>query len=214
MLIQGENDDKRFRLNPEEKGQYSKHNAYLVDVVKSDSKCYFCDENENHIATNGPKCSKIVQHFTCQKFTEMTPTERYQLLRKKGYCIQCLFLGAYQDKGERGVRKCQRGFFFNHQSHKIHATKKHVLVCHARRRNAENRQLLQEYNDLCIMRQTQLPAFSKGLKLIFHTNQQTTNSNHEVNFSNEEKAIYILQTIKVGQQQYSLFYDTGCCNMV
>ena len=64
------------------------------------------------------------------------------------------------------------------------------------------------------MSQTQLPAFSKDMKLTSHTNQQTTNSNHEVNISNEEKAIYILQTIKVGQQQYSLFYDTGCCDMV
>ena len=64
------------------------------------------------------------------------------------------------------------------------------------------------------MRQTHLPAFSKDLKLTFHTNQQTTNSNHEVNISNEEKAIYILQTIKVGQQQNSLVYDTGSCDMV
>ena len=64
------------------------------------------------------------------------------------------------------------------------------------------------------MRQTQLPAFSKDLKLTFHTNQQNTNSNYEVNTSNEEKTIYILQTIKVGQQQYSRFYETGCCNKV
>ena len=64
------------------------------------------------------------------------------------------------------------------------------------------------------MRQTQLPAFLKDLKLILHINQQTTNSNHEVNISNEEKAIYILQTIKVEQQHYSLFYDMGCCDMV
>ena len=29
------------------------------------------------------------------QFTEMTPSERFQLLRKKGYCIQSLFPGAY-----------------------------------------------------------------------------------------------------------------------
>ena len=52
---------------------------------------------------------------------------------------------------------------------------------------------------------SQVPAFSMDLKLTFHTNQQTTNSNHEVNISNEEKTIYILQPIKVGQQQCSLF---------
>ena len=97
LLIQGKNDDNRFRSNPKEKGQYNKHNVHFADIAKSDSKCYFCHENENHIATNGPKDSKIVQYFACQKFTEMTPSERFQLLRKKGYCIQCLFPGAYQD---------------------------------------------------------------------------------------------------------------------
>ena len=32
--------------------------------------------------------------------------------------------------------------------------------------------------------------------------------------SDQEKAIYILQTRKVEQYEYSLFYDTGCCDMV
>ena len=59
LSIQGKNDDKKIRSNPEEKGQYSKskHNAHNADAAKSDSKRYFCDENENHIATNGPKGS-------------------------------------------------------------------------------------------------------------------------------------------------------------
>ena len=64
------------------------------------------------------------------------------------------------------------------------------------------------------MTQTQLSAFSKELKLTFRTNHQTPHSNHEVNSSKEECTIYILQIIKVDQQEYSIFYDTGCCNMV
>ena len=31
LLIRGKNDDKRFRSNHEEKGQYSKHNAHLAE---------------------------------------------------------------------------------------------------------------------------------------------------------------------------------------
>ena len=31
--------------------------------------------------------------------------------------------------------------------------------------------------------------------------------------SNQESAIYILQTFKMNKQNYSLFYDTGCCDM-
>ena len=143
----------------------------------------------------------------------MTPSERFQLLRKKGYCIQCLFPGAYQDKGKRSDGKCQRDFVCKHQSQEKYPIKKHVLACHEHRSNVENQQLFQEYKDRCIMRQTQLPAFSKDLKLTFHTNQQTINSNHEVNISNEEKPIYILQIIKVGQKQNSHFFDMGCCEI-
>ena len=64
------------------------------------------------------------------------------------------------------------------------------------------------------MRQNRLLAFSKDLKVTFHTIQEPTISNHEVRISRDKNAIYILQEIKVGQQQYSLFYDTGCCDMV
>ena len=51
LLIQGKSVEKRFRSHHKEKGQYSKQNAHLTDAAKSDSKCYFCDENENDIAT-------------------------------------------------------------------------------------------------------------------------------------------------------------------
>ena len=142
LLLQEKTDEKRFRSHPEEKGQYSRCSAHLADAAKSDSKCYFCDENEDHIATNGPKDSKIVQYLTCQKFTEMTPSERFQLLRKKEYCIQCLFPGSFQDIGKHSDGKCQRDLVCKQQSHEKYLIKKHVLVCHEHRSNAENLQLM------------------------------------------------------------------------
>ena len=157
--MEGENNDKRFTSHHEENCQFSKHNEHFAGAAKSDSKCYFCDENENHIATNGPKGSKIVQYFACQKFTEVTLSERFQLLRKNGYCIQCLFPASYQDKDKHSDGKYQRGFVCRHQLQEKYSIKKHVLVCHKHRSNAKNQQLLQEYKDRCIMRQTQLPAF-------------------------------------------------------
>ena len=63
------------------------------------------------------------------------------------------------------------------------------------------------------MKQTKLPAFSRDLKLKFHMNQ-TQPSDYKHLQSNQESSIYILQTIKVNKQNYSLFYDTGCCDMV
>ena len=53
-----------------------------------------------------------------------------------------------------------------------YSTKKHVLVCDEHRGNTENEQLILEYTNRCIMKQTKLPAFSRDLKLIFHMNQQ------------------------------------------
>ena len=44
-------------------------------------------------------------------------------------------------------------------------------------------------------------------------NQHLPGNNQE-NSSDQEKAIYILKIIKVDQQQYSIFHDTGCCDMV
>ena len=58
----------------------------------------------------------------------------------------------------------------------------------------------------------QLPSFSRDLKLLFHMNQNQSPNSQEM--SDQEKEIYILQTIKVEQHEYSLFYDTGCCDMV
>ena len=109
--------------------------------------------------------------------------------------------------------KCQREFICKNVSHDKYPTKKHVLVCHEHRGTTENEQLLLEYKNRCIMKQTKLAAFSRDLKLTFRMNQQQP-SDYKHPQSNQESAIYILQTIKVNKQDYSLFYDTGCCDMV
>ena len=109
--------------------------------------------------------------------------------------------------------KCQRDFTCKNISHDKYPIKKHVLVCHEHRGTTENKQLLLEYKNRCIMKQTKLPAFSRDLKLTFHMNQQQR-SDYKYLQSNQESAIYILQTIKVNKQNCSLFYDTGCCDMV
>ena len=52
--------------------------------------------------------------------------------------------------------------------------------------------------------------FRKHQTCLPHKSKQCATGNP----SGEEKTIYILQTIKVDQQQYSLLYDSGCCEMV
>ena len=36
------------------------------------------EEAEEHIAINGPKGTKIVQYFACQKFVVRAPKDRFQ----------------------------------------------------------------------------------------------------------------------------------------
>ena len=76
--------------------------------------------------------------------------------------------------------------------------------------DTENQQLLQKYKDRFIMKQ--LPSFSRDLKLSFQLNQCRSPSLQEM--SDQEKAIYILQTRKVEQHEYLFFYDTDCCDTV
>ena len=62
------------------------------------------------------------------------------------YCIQCLFPGAYQENGKYSNTK--EILFANISlKKKKNPIKKHVLVCHEHRSNAQNQQLLQEYKD-------------------------------------------------------------------
>ena len=127
-------------------------------------------------------------------------------LKNKGYCFQCLFSGALQDKGKHHDGMCQKDFVCKHK-------KKHLLACHEHRNGKENQELLQKYKDWFIMKQpNQLLSFSRNLKLSFHMNQNQSTSFQKM--SDKEKAIYILQTIKVEQQKYSFFYDTGCRDVV
>ena len=101
---------------------------------------------------------------------------------------------------------CQGDFVCNHKSHDKYPTKKHVLVCHEHRNDTENQELLQKYKNRFIMKQVnQLPPFPRNLKLSFHMNQNQS-PNYQV-MSDQEKASYIVQTIKVDNL---LFYDTGC----
>ena len=185
--------------------------SHFAGDSSPEPKCYFCDESEDHVATNGPRGTKIVQYFACRKFAEMSPNERFKELQRKGYCFQCLLPGAEENTGKHNDGLCQRDFICKHKSHDRFPRKKHVLVCHGHRNEKENQDILQMYKDICISKQQQLPLFSKDIKLTFHVNQSSVQQD---NPSDEEKAIYILQTIKVDQQQYSLFYDSGCSEKV
>ena len=60
----------------EEKGHVGRCNSHFTG-----NSCMKLEVVEEHIATNGPRRTKIVQYFPCQKFVEMAPKDRFQELK-------------------------------------------------------------------------------------------------------------------------------------
>lgn len=198
--------------------------AHLSD--KSDTvTCSLCGAKageSNHIATFGPGGSKIIQYFSCRTFVEKTPAQRFSLLRRKGLCFQCLYPGADWKTGKHSEGKCQHEFICPHQSHLTYPKKKHVLVCEDHKDLRENEDLLERYKAKCI-RSSNLPSFSKEIKLTFHVTspiQVTSESNvAEPNIAESEeeikdRGIYMFQLIKLQGELFNIFFDSGCSDFL
>ena len=179
-------------------------------------KCHLCGADD-HVATNGPKGSKIVQYFACKKFAEINPHDRFMWLKDKGFCKQCLFPGGNQEKGKHKEGKCQRDFVCPDLAHEAHTVKKHVLICHEHRNSLQNQELLKTYKERFIDQRVELPAFSKEIKVTFLAQSFKTNSpdnNPRDDSSCNDDAIFLLQNILVDGEEYSIFYDNGCNQFV
>ena len=195
-----------------------------LPTTNNQEKCFICGEM-GHTLTNGPRGMKLIQYFSCRQFTQMTPAQRFNILRQKGLCYQCLFPGADQSKGKHQEGRCQRDFVCPHPSHDRYTCRKHVLVCQDHASNQENSRTLQLYKERCINRQAELPTYSKDIKLTFHTNIQssflsTSNSTNQLHDSQpgepiiNNRAIFILQTVEIDHKPYTIFFDLGCSDMV
>lgn len=73
----------------------------------------------------------------------------------------------FKRDGKHASGGCQSSFVCPHPSHHKHPCKKHILVCHEHRENAENIQLLEEYKRKFILSQKSVEEFSKNIKLSF-----------------------------------------------
>ena len=76
---------------------------------------------------------------------------------------------------------------------------------------------------MCTVKQKhiQLPEFSKEIKLPFHLDQLTTpqiqqqpSANATSNSFVQETATFQMQTIKINNNRYSIFFDSGCGDFV
>ncbi|MEM7375585.1 MAG: hypothetical protein AAF587_43730 [Bacteroidota bacterium] len=185
-------------------------------------ECFICGATDH--VKSGPKGMKLVQYFSCPRFAEMTPAQRFSILWKKGLCHQCLYPGAHQSKGKHCEGRCQRDFICPHHSHEKYPCRNHVLVCQKHAGDDANQQVLQSFKDRC-MRQPDIPTHAKEIKLTFHSRindaylARDKNRHQSIKSSNKEpviddNAIYILQTIKVDGKRYTIFFDLGCSDMI
>ena len=148
----------------------------------------------------------------------MTPKDRFTLIKNKGLCIQCLYLGARQHQGKHIEGKCQRDFICQHPLHQQYPVKKHVLTCEEHKDSQDKQALLETYRKKCIFRRPDLEEFSKGIKLSFHTasNNQNINQTHQSTTVEDtnRSSMYILQTISIDNIPYTLFFDSGCGDLL
>ena len=193
--------------------QRSKVSDSYNNATTTQSTCAICGSTD-HISTNGPNNSKLIQYFSCEKFVSMSPSERFKELIKKKLCFQCLFPGANHSQGKHSDGRCQRDFVCPHESHDDYPCKMHVLVCDKHKHNPQNQELLEQYKARFILKQKYLPAYSKEIKLVFHSSHRAQSSKNQPQTQNDDSAIYLLQKINVNDQPYLIFFDNGCSDFV
>ena len=163
-------DPKPIQASKRDQAHFSGNNANsgsnLNDRDNASLSCHICGES-GHVATLGPGRKKVIQYFSCPVFVGYTCSERMEVIRKKGFCFQCLLPGADGKKGKHADGKCQREFTCKHLSHQRHKMKKHVLVCEEHKDSAENQTLLEDYKQRCIVKNPDVQNFSKEIKLSF-----------------------------------------------
>jgi len=180
------------------------------------SICSICGEKD-HKQTTGPYGRKLVQYFSCKKFVEMSPAERFIELRRKGLCIQCLYPGAQQDDYKHKNGRCQRDYACKHSLHERYPRKKHVLVCEEHKTSSENLELLKLYKSKCIFKynSNEVATFSKDIR-IHHVEASKVQvySSTSDSTAAKENGIYMFQTIKIEGKNFTIFFDTGCGDFV
>ena len=144
--------DNRDGRNKGDKGKSTYHSQTPNNRPSQDPICFICGAND-HVQTNGPNNTKLVQYHSCKQFVDMTTSQRLKFLNDNGLCHQCLYPGAQISRGKHSEGKCQYKFICQHPSHASDVVKKHVLVCDQHKFEQVNKDVLEHYKDICIRKQ-------------------------------------------------------------
>ena len=166
------------------------------------SICNAHEGSNDHVSTNGPKGTRIIQYYTCKDFVNKTPAERFKLLKNKGFCTQCLYPGADASLGKYADGKCQYYFTCAHPSHQRHPVQTHVLLCEEHKSSNKNKELLQNFIQRFI-RSPLLPCFAREISLFKISNEHCN-----------DRGIYLLQRVRIDNNDFVIFFDNGCSDFV
>ena len=141
----------------------------------------------------------------------MNPKQRFEFLKRKKFCFQCLGPGRKKDHPGR----CFDKYKCPHNSH-TGTRGVHVLICDAHKNDEANKQLFELYKEKCIINNDIYPEYSTGITLhaedMTYTVEPDTHESDSV--SDEVRGMYMLQTIMVFGRKINVFYDNGCGDMI
>ena len=185
-------------------GKKTDHSSHHTEQPREPT-CTVCNATEGvdeHVSTSGPKSTRIMQYYTCKEFATKPPSERLRILTTKGFCTQCLFPGASATFGRHLEGRCQRDFACPHVSHLQDRVRNHVMLCEEHKSLPANQQLLQKYIQRFV-KNLRLPTFSRQLHLYKASSDQFN-----------DRGIYLLQRIRVNNNELVIFFDNGCSDFV
>ena len=93
---------------------------------------------------------------------------------------------------------------------------RNILVCEEHKETDENKALLEEYRRRCITRRCNdaLPDFAKTIHLAFHCTRIEVLDVYVAKNESEESGIYMFQWIRVNDEHFLVFYDSGCKDLL
>ena len=205
-------------INPETKNisrEKKDKNAFHSIVVEQ--KCHICGKSD-HVISVDKNGKNHVDYFSCKIFVDMSPKERHLELRKKKLCFQCLRPGVKYD--EKHI--CFSKYVCPDSYHQKFPKGLHVLVCDAHKNDQSNINLLEEYKMKVINKKSsKFQNFTKNISLVCVNKFDHVVKNVDFRKGNEkfipdvrDSAIFMLQTIKVEEKRFNIFYDSGCGDLV
>ena len=192
---------------PPNTGGNSNESHTAEGPARDKKKCIVCQKTD-HVPTTTRRGNKIINYFSCEKFVSMSVSERFEELKRKGMCFQCL---------TPGMKANHTGFCFDkykcpHESHANFQRGIHVMICDKHKTDNENVELFEAYKLKYITNATTpLPDYSQNIAL--HTELTEAYRVGEGEEA-EDMAIYMLQTVKLFGRHVNIFYDSGCRDMV